>query len=130
MYIYMVLDTGCNLNPIIKDRNENNKIWVQEFDDPPGIKFDLNAKVNDTWKYNKWNVTLVSKTDTVILHNTFIADCYQFYLDIPVMVDDEHSIWLAPGIGFVQEICPEWAYPVLKLEKAKTGGKELIFLPN
>ena len=111
-------------------RKEKNKVWVKEFDDPPGIKFDLNAKINDTWKYNDWNVTLISKTDTVFINKKFITNCYSFYLDIPEMVDDEHIIWLAPGIGFIKEECPEWAFPVKRLEKAKINGNEMVFIEN
>ena len=104
---------------------EGGKIWVKEFDDPPGVKFDLDANVNDTWKYNKWNIILISKTDSVTIHNHLICNCYHFYLDIPLMTDDEHSIWLATGIGFVKEECPEWAFPVIMLDEAKINGKEI-----
>jgi hypothetical protein len=41
------------------------------------------------------------------------------------MVDDEHSIWLAPGIGFIQEVCGECQYPLRKLDKARIGDREL-----
>jgi hypothetical protein len=105
-------------------RVENNKIYAIEHTDKESLKFDLTAKVNGTWKYNAWTVKLVSKTDTLVINDKKIPDCYQFFFDYPEMVDDEHSIWLAPGIGFIKEQCGECLYPVRKLDKAKINGVE------
>jgi hypothetical protein len=30
-------------------------------------------------------------------------NCYKFSYDIAPLADDEHLIWLAPGVGFIEE---------------------------
>jgi hypothetical protein len=108
-------------------REDNNKIFTKENETDEAIKFDFLAKVHDTWKYGLYNVTLVSKTDSIIINNQKVYNCYHFYFDVPVMVDEEHSIWLAPGIGFIQEECGECLHQIRKLDKAKIGGQDIVF---
>jgi hypothetical protein len=107
--------------------SENNKIYVIENNKGKSLKFDLTARVHDTWKFNLYNVTLSSRTDSVIINNHKIYNCLRFYFDIPVYVDDEYSIWLAPGIGFIQEMCGECIYPLRKLNVAKIGDQNIDF---
>ena len=108
-------------------RIENDKIYVIEFEDAESIKFNLLADVNDTWNFNSYTVKMVSKSDSIIINNQKFINCYQFYFDIPVMVDEEHSIWLAPGIGFIQEQCGECLHQIKKLDKAKINGQEIDY---
>lgn len=108
-------------------RIENNKVYVIGNESNEAVKFNLSAKVNDTWNFYSYTVKLVSKTDTVTINNTKIKNCYQFYFDIPGMVDDEHSIWLAPGIGFVQQQCGECLHFIQKLDKAKIGNQVIDY---
>lgn len=112
------------LNDTSYYRVENNKVYVIEHTDKESLKFNLSARVNATWNYHSQTVKLVSKTDTIVINNKKIANCYHFYFDNPIWVDDEHSIWLAPGIGFIQEQCGECPYPFRKLDKAKISGLE------
>lgn len=108
-------------------RMENDKVYVIGFEGVESVKFDFSAKVNDTWNYNSYTVKLTSKTDTITINNQKFLNCYQFYLDVPVMVDEEHSIWLAPGIGFIQEQCGECLHQIRKLDKAKIGEQEIDY---
>jgi hypothetical protein len=103
-------------------RIENDKVFVIEHTGSAAVKFNLSANVNETWNFNSYIVKMVSKTDTITINNQKIINCCHFYFNIPVAVDDEHSIWLAPGIGFIQERCGECMYPVSKLNKARIGG--------
>jgi hypothetical protein len=103
-------------------RIENSKIYVDEHNQGEAVKFNLAVGINNTWNYHSYIVRLVSKTDTIIINNTEIPDCAHFYFDVPGMVDDEHSIWLAPGIGFIQEICGECVHNVRKLDIACING--------
>lgn len=108
-------------------RIENDKVYVIEYEDSESVKFNLSANVNDTWNYNSYKVKLISKTDTIIVNNTKFVNCLQFYYDVPGMVDEEHSIWLAPNIGFVQEQCGECLHQIKKLDKVKINGQEIDY---
>lgn len=108
-------------------RIDNDKVYVLNHEGQEGVKFDLSAELNETWTYNLYTVQLISKTDTVSINNKQIKNCYQFYFDIPIMADDEHAIWLAPGIGFIQTQCGECLNPILKLEMASIDGQDIDF---
>lgn len=108
-------------------RIENDKIFVIENNKSESVKFDLSANVHDTWKFNLYNVTLSSRTDSITMNNHKIYNCLAFYFDVPIMVDEEHFIWLAPGIGFIQETCGECIYPVRKLAMARIAGQNINF---
>jgi hypothetical protein len=104
-------------------RNENDKI-VEYYKGKTSVKFDLTANVNDTWKYRDYTATLTSKTDTITIGGQEIKNCYRFYYDIPASIDEEHAIWLAPGIGFIQEECyGECVGGKRKLKEMKIDGK-------
>ncbi len=85
-------------------RKEADKIMAY-YRGKTSVLFDLGAKVNDIWMYRDYNVKLISKTDSVKLGSETVKNCYQFFFDIPAMADEEHAIWLAPGIGFIQQAC-------------------------
>ena len=112
-------------------RIESDKIYVIEILDnesTESVKYDLTAEVNETWNFHVVTVTLISKTDSITINDTEITNCYQFYFDIPDMIDEEHSIWLAPGIGLIQEQCfGECLYLFNKLDKARIGGQDIDF---
>jgi len=111
-------------------RNENGKIYARHLNDGETVKFDLTANVNDTWTYSSgadWIVKMVNKTDTLLINHTKVPNCYHFYFDIPGAADEEHSIWLAPGLGFVKLDCGFCPYPFLNLEKANINNQEITF---
>jgi hypothetical protein len=121
---YFVLVQGTDTNYY---RIENNKVFVRRLDVSESVKFDLTANVGESWQFQGWNVEMASKTDTVVINNTKIPNCYRFFFDVPVMVDDEHSIWLAPGIGFIKMTCGFCPFPSLNLIKANINSKEITF---
>ena len=112
-------------------RNYDNKIYVRRSNTVESVKFDLTANTGSKWEFidrgTAWNVTMSSKTDTITINNTKIPNCYNFFFDIPMGADDEHSIWLAPGIGFINMTCGFCAYPSLKLRKASINNVEITF---
>lgn len=104
-------------------RNEGDKI-IEYDQGKTSVLFDLTANVNDTWQYRKYTVTLSSKTETITIDGQVIKNCYQFYFDIPASADEEHTIWLAPGIGFIQQQCHgECIGGKWKLKEMKLDGK-------
>ncbi len=112
-------------------RNENNKIYVRRLTGNESIKFDFTADINGSWKFNDggiiWNASRISTTDTITINNTKIPNCYQFLFDIPMGADAAHSIWLAPGIGFVRMNCGFCPYQKLELLKANINNVEITF---
>jgi hypothetical protein len=96
------------------------------------LKFDLGANSDQTWTYAKdptisintypWNATLKSVIDTVQLGNNTIRNCYRYYYDIPQGADEETTIWLAPGIGFVKEFYSGGTIDRKSLTKVRING--------
>lgn len=112
-------------------RNENNKIYVRRASGNESVKFDLTADASQAWEFQDggtaWNVSRSNTTDTITINNTKIPNCYQFTFDLPMTVDATHSIWLAPGIGFIKMTCGFCPYPFLNLRKAKINNQEITF---
>lgn len=112
-------------------RNDNNRIYVRRSGTAESVKFDLTADTGSKWEFKDggtvWHVTMSSKTDTVTINNTKIPNCYNFFFDIPVAVDDEHSICLAPGIGFIRITCGFCPNNSLNLLKAVINNTEITF---
>ena len=108
-------------------RIDNNKIIVKENNDSIGLKFDLTANVNDTWNYNSWKVTLSSKKDTIKIGNIKYINCYRYCFDIHNLPDASHCIWLAPGLGFIQESCNMCLNSIKKVNKARINNQEINY---
>jgi hypothetical protein len=121
---YFILATN---NDTSYYRKVNNKIYVTEYGEDEGLKFDLNANINDTWSYGTYTVKLVSKSDTMKINGHKITGCYQFFFDVPEWIDEEHTIWLAPGIGFIQNYCGLCYDQTTQLAKACIGGQLIKF---
>ncbi|MBN1950688.1 MAG: hypothetical protein JW801_05765 [Bacteroidales bacterium] len=106
-------------------RVENGKVYVSTSGEKGDLKFNLTADAGDDWMYGEYVVTLHSKTDTVVVGDTPIPDCYHFGFDVPGMCDEEHSIWLAPGIGFIRKACGFCLNPNMVLVEAMIGGEAI-----
>ena len=111
-------------------RSEYGKIYARHLTGNESVIFDLTANVNESWTYNsgaEWTVKMVSKTDTILINHTKVPNCYHFFFDIPGVADDEHGIWLAPGIGFIKLDCGFCPYPFLNLQKASINKEDITF---
>ncbi len=91
-------------------RNEKDKIYRKNgLSGGESLLYDFTASVNQEWNYEldggTWNVKLLSKTDTVTINHTQVLNCYRFYFDNPMVADEENTVWLAPGIGFIKVKC-------------------------
>lgn len=127
---YFVMLMG---NDSVYFRREGNSILQKIQPTGESLLFKLDANVGDSWQFpmtssgSVYNITLSSKTDTITIGKQRIANCYTFFFDVPLMVDEEHGITLAPGIGYIQENCGFCAYPNSKLQHAKIDGVEISF---
>jgi hypothetical protein len=74
-----------------------------------------------------WHVTLFSKDDTVKTGDYTFLNCYRFLFDIPEMADEERVVWLAPGIGFIEEFYPGGTADRKVLTKARIDDVEIAF---
>ena len=108
-------------------RKENNKVYFRSAYEPEALIFDLNAAEHQSWHQNSWKVTLTSKHDTIVINHAKIPNCYCFFFDIPGAVDDEHAIWLAPGIGFIRKSCGFCPYPIDNLRSALINHVGITF---
>ncbi len=113
-------------------RKQDDRIYVRSAMLEPAeeMKFDLGADVNDEWAFHSGYVTLVSRNDIITIGNNQIDSCLYFYFHNEDLIDYNHSIWLAPGIGFVQISCQECfgsALATLKLKQARIDGRLITF---
>jgi len=108
-------------------RKENNKIYTRRANEAEALKFNLNAAENQSWQYNAWTVTMTDRNDTVVINHAKIPNCYRFFFDIPGAVDDEHIVWLAPGIGFIRKSCGFCPYPIDNLTNARINNVAISF---
>lgn len=90
-------------------RKEGNKVYVREFtlDNTEEMKFDLGAKTNDTWRYGPGQVTLLKRNAIVTIGEMQVDSCLEFLFHNDQLMDYNHTIWLAPRIGFIQKNCQE-----------------------
>jgi hypothetical protein len=108
-------------------RNEKGKI-IEYYKGKNSVKFDLTAHVNTTWQYRDYKVTLTNKTDSIKIGGQTIKNCYRFYFDVPAVMDEEHAVWLAPGIGFIQYECLGFCLGgKMKLKEMGIDGKIYSF---
>ena len=110
----------------------NGKIYKRTASTDEILKFDLNAEVGETWSYPAgsgfhWNATLQSKCETVTLDNYEFRNCYKFFYDVPELADEEHSVWLAPDVGFVREEYLGGTSEQKILQKVIINGIEIEF---
>jgi len=73
------------------------------------VFYKFHAAVGDTWSYvirvagreYRYRATLQSRGDTVKVHAGTFKDCLRIFFDVPGIVGDEFTDWLAPNVGLV-----------------------------
>ena len=113
-------------------RKQENKVYVREFslDHAEEMKFDLAAKVNDTWTYGVGEVTLANRNAILTIGEMQVDSCLQFNFHNDNLMDYGFTIWLAPRIGFIQQTCQECfgsSYENMKLLEAKINNEAIEF---
>ena len=111
-------------------RVENGNVYSLGLDNTEYIRFNLNLNEGDTCYYNEsktydvqWRASLCDQADIMLINENPVTGCYRFCFDIKEMIDDEHSVWLAPYIGIVRMTCGECNLPVTDLLWAEIDGE-------
>lgn len=83
----------------------------------------LNGLDGDSWTYNYLDEeTRVTLTETSVdLSSGPVANCKNYYRDTIQSADEEYTISLAPGIGFVKEYSNAWGLGHI-LKSARING--------
>jgi hypothetical protein len=113
-------------------RKHDNKIYVRELamDKKEEMKFNLIAEVDDTWTYGAGEVTLENRNATITIGETTVDSCLQFNFHNKNLIDYGSTIWLAPGIGFIQQTCQECfgsPFETMKLLRVNINNQETEF---
>jgi hypothetical protein len=113
-------------------RKQDNKIYVRELSahGKEEMKFDLAAETNDTWTYGAGYVTLVNRDAIVTIGGNQIDSCLEFRFHNDRLVDFGSEVWLAPGIGFIQQSCQECfgsASATIQIIVANINTKDIEF---
>lgn len=108
-------------------RIENDRVFESDSVGNETVIYNLAASVNSSWKSGDWIITLKSKNDTVTINGKHYPNCFKFYFDIPQAADEEHFVWLAPKIGYIQKECGFCLNPISYLEKARIKGQETVY---
>ena len=61
----------------------------------------LNLGAPDGYQYKSSDYTATVRTESFDLNGHVLDECKSFYYDIPTTYDDEHSVTLAAGIGYI-----------------------------
>lgn len=113
-------------------RKKDGRIYVKSpsFENKEEMKFDLAANVNATWKYGSGYVTLINRNATITIGDTQLDSCLQFNFHNKNLMDYGSTVWLAPGIGLIQQTCQECfgsTFETLRLEKAMIDNQLIEF---
>ncbi|MBN2616619.1 MAG: hypothetical protein JXR71_13080 [Bacteroidales bacterium] len=113
-------------------RKQDNRIYFKSSsaESKEEMKFNLAANIGEKWAFGVGYVTLVSRNATITIGDTQVDSCLQFNFHNKDLIDYGSSIWLAPGIGFIQQTCQECfgsAFETLKLETARINDHLIEF---
>jgi hypothetical protein len=92
-------------------------------------RFRLNGKDGDAWSYpyqDNGEAHVNLSVSSLTIGNKEVANCKSYYFDIPSWADEEYTITLAPGIGFVKEYSNAWGLGQT-LQAAKIDGQVFTF---
>ena len=92
-------------------------------------KFRLNAKNGDTWMYPVENNDLAAIKLFVVdveLRTKDLQNCKAYFYDVAQWADEEYTITLAKGLGFVKEYSNAWGMGQV-LESVTINGQKFNF---
>lgn len=133
---YLLVNTSTNSAYTYKDSSyyrvdNNGYVFIYRKSSPrfEDNRFRLNGNNHDTWSYpvesgDEAHVTLTM--ESVTLGNVTLANCKSHFFDVVRWADEENTITLAPGVGFVKEYSNAWGIGQ-ELKSAKIGDRVFNF---
>ena len=107
-------------------RKAGGKVFMKRANAQEALRFDLAARQGDKWQFESFEVRLINTNESIVLPAETLRNCYHYFFDYPGFIDDEFSVWLAPGIGIVREAAVFGAAPAM-LTEAKIDGTVIFF---
>jgi len=133
---YLLITTSTNDYYTYKDSSyyridHNGYVYIYRKSSPnyEDNRFRLNGNDHDTWSYpveagDQAQVTLT--VESVTLGNVTLTNCKSHYYNVIQWADEENTITLAPGIGFVKEYSNAWGLGQ-ELKSAMIDGQVFNF---
>lgn len=127
---YYLLRTSRSYNAYIDTAyyriDENGFVFIYRKSRPnfEDKRLWLNAINGNTWTYpvdNNSTAKVTTIEGSLVIGSTSIANCKSFSYNVPNWADEENTITLAPGIGFVKEYSDAWGMGQV-LKSAKIHG--------
>ncbi len=115
---YRIGDEGFVYSMRMNDNKEEN-VFRLNGQDGDGDTWSYSAENNDEGAIS---ISLL----TVDLANKKLRNCKAYYYDIYQWADEEHTVTLAAGIGFVKEYSDAWGNGMI-LKSATINGHEINF---
>lgn len=87
------------------------------------LRFKLLAGAGDAWTYPAFDdvMTVTTSVGPLQMKGGTVENCKHYYYNVDTWADEEHTITLGPGIGFVREFSNAWGQGII-LTKASIGG--------
>jgi len=133
---YLLVNSLLDANQVYKDSTyyrieDNGFVYTYrksqpDFEENP---FRLNGTNHDTWTFpmqGKDQTQMTLTFGSLWLGNVEIADCKSYFFNVPKIADEEYTITLAPGIGFVKEYSDAWGVGQV-LQSARINGQVFKF---
>lgn len=88
------------------------------------LRFKLLASDGEAWTYPVFDndvMKVTTKVGPLQMRKGTLENCKHYYYNIENWADEEHTITLGPGVGFIREFSNAWGHGVI-LVKASIGG--------
>ena len=131
---YLLINTSTNNNYVDSSYyriDPSGFVYIYRKSNPnfEDNRFRLNGNDHDTWSYpvernDQAQITLT--VESITLGNIEITRCKSYYYNVIQWADEEYTITLAPGIGFVKEYSNAWGLGQ-ELKSAKVDGQVFNF---
>ncbi len=133
---YLLINSSTNGSNTYQDSSyyridRNGFVYVYRKSRPnfESNPFRLNGNDHDTWSYpmeGNDEAQMLLIVEPITVGNINLSPCKSYFYNVVRMADEEYTITLAPGIGFVKEYSNAWGFGQI-LTSAKINGQVYKF---